>query len=136
MGRGAPSALPVLRRSLWLEVERIVDELDSYIVVEKIIPLDETPTLALTSTDEKCLVVSFRDGELRVAAGHERRHLLVAHLHELGSASGEVERAQEAVDAVTAVPEDAVDAPIPRGVRARSRRRIRPRVVAPAAFEG
>jgi hypothetical protein len=36
-----------------LEVERIVDELDSYIVVEKIVPLDETATQALTSTDEK-----------------------------------------------------------------------------------
>ena len=36
-----------------LEVERIVDELGSYVVVEKIVPLDETATQALTSTDEK-----------------------------------------------------------------------------------
>ena len=35
------------------EVERVIDELDSYIVVEKIVPLDETATQALTSTDEK-----------------------------------------------------------------------------------
>jgi hypothetical protein len=35
-----------------LEVERIVDELVSYTVVEKIVPLDETAVQALTSTDE------------------------------------------------------------------------------------
>jgi len=36
-----------------LEVERIVNELASYMVVEKIVSLDETATQALTSTDEK-----------------------------------------------------------------------------------
>ena len=35
-----------------IEVERVVDQLDSYIVVEKIVPLDERATQALTSTDE------------------------------------------------------------------------------------
>ena len=39
-------------------------------------------------------------GELRVAARHERGHLLVARLDELGIAVGAVERAEEAVDAV------------------------------------
>jgi hypothetical protein len=35
-----------------LEVERVVDELGLYLVVEKIVPLDETAIQALTSTDE------------------------------------------------------------------------------------
>ena len=36
-----------------LAVERVTDELASYVVVEKIVPLDETATQALTSTGEK-----------------------------------------------------------------------------------
>jgi hypothetical protein len=36
-----------------LEMERVVDELKSYMIVEKIVPLDETATQALVSTDEK-----------------------------------------------------------------------------------
>jgi hypothetical protein len=50
-------------------------------------------------------------GELRVAAGHEGGHLLVAYLDELRVPVGAVERAQEAVDPVTGVAEHAVDAP-------------------------
>src|SRR5205823_4121832 len=51
-------------------------------------------------------------GELRVAAGHERRHLLVADLDELGVAAGTVERAEERVDAVAGIAVDPVDTPL------------------------
>src|SRR5207248_10256307 len=47
-------------------------------------------------------------GELRVAARHERGHLLVARLDELGVAACAVERAEKRVDPVAGV---AVDAP-------------------------
>ena len=51
-------------------------------------------------------------GELRVTAGHERRHLLVADLDELRIAAGTVEGAEEGVDPVAGVAVDPVDAPI------------------------
>ncbi len=51
-------------------------------------------------------------GVLRVPAGHERGHLLVARLDELRVAVGAVERAQERVDPVARVAVDAVDAPL------------------------
>jgi hypothetical protein len=51
--RARPKAFFILPGHETLEVERVVDELDSYVVVEKIVPLDETATQALTSTDEK-----------------------------------------------------------------------------------
>ena len=50
--------------------------------------------------------------ELRVAAGHERGHLLVADLDEPRVAVGAVERAEKAVDAVAGIPEQTVDAPL------------------------
>src|SRR5205823_5933814 len=50
--------------------------------------------------------------ELRVPAGHERRHLLVADLDELGVAARPVERAEERVDAVAGVAVDAMDTPL------------------------
>ena len=50
--------------------------------------------------------------ELGVPAGHERGHLLVAGLDELGTLGlGAIERSEEAVDAVSRVPEDALHAP-------------------------
>jgi hypothetical protein len=49
--------------------------------------------------------------ELGVRAGHEGRHLLVAHLHELERVARPVEGAHQAVDAVAGVAEDAPDAP-------------------------
>ena len=50
--------------------------------------------------------------ELRVAARHERGHLLVARLDELGVGLRPVERAEEPVDPVARVAVDAVDAPL------------------------
>ena len=50
--RARPKTFFIIPGHERLEVERIVDELDSYSVVEKIVPLDETATQALTSTDE------------------------------------------------------------------------------------
>ena len=51
-------------------------------------------------------------GELRVAAGHEGSHLLVADLDELWVAARAVEGAEEGVDAVAGVAVDPVDAPL------------------------
>ena len=39
-------------------------------------------------------------GELRVRASHERRHLLVPHLHVIRSVAGAIDRAHDAVDAI------------------------------------
>jgi len=50
--RARPKTFFILSGHERLEVERVVDELDAYVVVEKIVPLDETATQALTSTDE------------------------------------------------------------------------------------
>ncbi len=52
-------------------------------------------------------------GELGVGGRHERRHLLVADLHELDAAGSVevVDRLVEAGDAVTGVAEDALHAP-------------------------
>ena len=49
-------------------------------------------------------------GELRVAAGHERRGFLVSRLNELDRAIRAVERADQSVNAVSGI---AVDAPHP-----------------------
>ena len=51
-------------------------------------------------------------GELGVPARHERGHLLVPCLDELGIALRAVERAEEPVDPVAGIPVDAVDAPL------------------------
>ena len=51
-------------------------------------------------------------GELRVPARHERGHLLVARLDELGIAVSAVERAEEGVDPVARIAVDAPDAPL------------------------
>ena len=53
---------------------------------------------------------------LACAHGHERGHLLVARLDELGIAVGPVERPEEPVDAVPRVAEDAVDPPLPEAL--------------------
>jgi hypothetical protein len=50
-------------------------------------------------------------GELRVAARHERRHLLVPDLDQLRVAVGAIEGAEEGVDAVARIAVDAVDTP-------------------------
>jgi hypothetical protein len=69
-------------------------------------------------------------GELGMAAGHERRHLLVANLHELEFARGAVERTHDAVDAIARITVDARNAPFvkPREekVADRCRHRVRP----------
>src|SRR5581483_7725078 len=49
---------------------------------------------------------------LRVAAGHERGHLLVPHLDELGVAVRPVECSDESVDPVAGIAVDAVHAPL------------------------
>src|SRR5207253_8603385 len=49
---------------------------------------------------------------LRVAAGHECRHLLVANLHEVRIAVRAVERADQRIDAVAGIAVDAVHAPL------------------------
>jgi len=51
--RARPKSFFMLAGHERVEVERVTDELDSHIVVEKIVPLDETATQALVSTDEK-----------------------------------------------------------------------------------
>ena len=51
--RARPKSFFIVPGHERLEVEDVTDELDSYIVVRKIIPLDETATQALASTDEK-----------------------------------------------------------------------------------
>ena len=50
-------------------------------------------------------------GELGVSARHQRSHLLVAHLDQLGVAVCAVEGADDRVDAVAWIAEDAVNAP-------------------------
>src|SRR5205823_3055954 len=54
--------------------------------------------------------------ELRVAAGHERSHLLVPDLDEVRVAARAVEGAEEGVDPVTGISVDPVDAPLPQSV--------------------
>ena len=51
--RARPKSFLIIPGHERLEVEDVTDERDAYIVVEKIVPLDETATQALTSTDEK-----------------------------------------------------------------------------------
>src|SRR5205814_701116 len=51
-------------------------------------------------------------GPLRVPARHERRHLLVASLHELDLAGVAVERAEGGVDPVARVAVDPLDPPL------------------------
>jgi hypothetical protein len=50
-------------------------------------------------------------GELRVRRRHERRHLLVADLHELRAVLRAPKRAHDSVDAIARVSEDAAHAP-------------------------
>jgi hypothetical protein len=50
--RARPKTFFILPGHERLEVERVVDELNSYTVVEKVVPLDAAATRALTSTDE------------------------------------------------------------------------------------
>ena len=50
-------------------------------------------------------------GELGVPARHQRSHLLVAHLDQLGIAVCAIEGADDRVDAVAWIAEDAVDVP-------------------------
>jgi hypothetical protein len=50
-------------------------------------------------------------GELRVRAGHERRLLLVPHLHEIDLLLVPVDRGDDAVDAVARIAVDAFHAP-------------------------
>jgi hypothetical protein len=51
--RARPKSFFIVPGHERLEVERVVDELKTYMIVEKIVPLDETATQALVSTDEK-----------------------------------------------------------------------------------
>jgi hypothetical protein len=50
--RARPKSFFIIAGHERLEVERVVDQTDGFMVVEKIVPLDETATQALTSTDE------------------------------------------------------------------------------------
>jgi hypothetical protein len=50
--RARPKSFFIVPGHQRLEVERVTDELETYMIVEKIVPLDETATQALTSTDE------------------------------------------------------------------------------------
>jgi hypothetical protein len=50
--RARPNSFFVAPGHQKLEVERVVDELGLYLVVEKIVPLDETAIQALTFTDD------------------------------------------------------------------------------------
>ena len=50
--------------------------------------------------------------ELRVRARHERGHFFVAHLDEFDLAVDTIQRAENAIDAVTGITVDAVHAPI------------------------
>ena len=65
-------------------------------------------------------------GELGVGAGHERGHLLVADLDELGplAVARARERAQDAVDPVAGIAVDAPDAPGGEALEEDSRRRV------------
>jgi hypothetical protein len=51
--RARPKSFFIVPGHERLEVEDVTDELDTYIVVQKIVPLDETATQALAFTDEK-----------------------------------------------------------------------------------
>ena len=50
--RARPNAFFIIPGHERLEVERVVDEPDGYRIVEKIVPLDDAATRALTSTDD------------------------------------------------------------------------------------
>ncbi len=50
--RARPKTFFILPGHERLEIERVVDELVSYSLVEKIVPLDDAATRALTSTDD------------------------------------------------------------------------------------
>jgi hypothetical protein len=45
-----------------------------------------------------------------VRTSHERRHLLMPHLHEVNSPVRPLQRPHDPVDAVPGIPENAVDA--------------------------
>jgi hypothetical protein len=53
-----------------------------------------------------------RSGELRIARGGERRHLLVAGLDELRLVLGAAEGSDKTVDAVAGIAEDLADVPL------------------------
>ena len=50
--------------------------------------------------------------ELRMRAGHERCHLLVAHLNQLWIAPGTIQRPEDRIDPVPRIPVDAMNAPL------------------------
>jgi hypothetical protein len=50
--RARPKCFFIVTGHERLEVERVVDQVDGYVVVEKIVPLDGKATQALVSTDE------------------------------------------------------------------------------------
>ena len=50
-------------------------------------------------------------GELGVRAGHERRHLFVAHLNVVDRVAGAINRADDPIDPVTRVAVDALQSP-------------------------
>src|SRR3954463_2710718 len=50
-------------------------------------------------------------GELGIAAGHQRRRFLVAHLYEADAVLALSQRLHDAVDAVARQPEDGIAAP-------------------------
>ncbi len=50
--RARPNAFFMIPGHERLEVERVVDTPDGYRIVEKIVPLDDAATRALTSTDD------------------------------------------------------------------------------------
>jgi hypothetical protein len=50
--RARPKTFFMLPGHERLEVERVVDQTNGYAIVEKIVPLDETATQALVTTDE------------------------------------------------------------------------------------
>jgi len=51
-------------------------------------------------------------GELRVSAGHERRHLFMPHLHEVDGVAGALERTHDSVDAVARIAVNALHSPL------------------------
>ena len=61
---------------------------------------------------------------LRVRAGHERGHLLVAHLHELDLVGELLERADDRVDAVAGIAVDAAHAVLVQPFEQEVRRRL------------
>jgi hypothetical protein len=56
-------------------------------------------------------------GELGVCARHEGSHLFVAHLHVFESIPGAIERAENAVDAIAGIAEQALHAPFGQPVQ-------------------